>query len=58
MRFALDLIWLRKDGSIVRIDRDVGPGRMRLCPRARSVLETVAGRADAFVAAGVGATRA
>ena len=56
MRFALDLIWLGKDGSVVRIDRDVGPRRMRLCTRARSVVETVAGRADAFVAAGVGAT--
>jgi hypothetical protein len=55
MRFALDLIWLAKDGSVVRIDRDVGPRRMRLCARAKSVVETVAGRADAFVAAGVGA---
>jgi hypothetical protein len=55
MRFALDLIWLRKDGSVVRIDRDVGPRRMRFCPRAKSVVETVAGRGDAFIAAGVGA---
>ncbi len=54
MRFALDLIWLRKDGSVVRIDRDVGARRMRFCPRARSVVETVAGQADSFVAAGVG----
>ena len=54
MRFSLDLIWLAKDGSVVRIDRNVGRGRIRICPRARSVIETVAGRADAFVAAGVG----
>ena len=54
MRFDLDLIWLRRDGSIARVDRDVGPWRMRLCLRARSVVETRAGHADAFVAAGVG----
>jgi uncharacterized protein len=54
MRFALDLIWLRNDGTVVRIDRGVAPGRMRFCAGARSVIETVAGEADAFVAAGVG----
>ena len=54
MRFDLDLIWLRRDGSVARVDRDVGPWRMRLCLRARSVVETLAGQADAFVAAGVG----
>ena len=25
MRFPLDLIWLGKDGGIVRVDRDVAP---------------------------------
>ena len=55
MRFALDLIWLSKDGVIVRVDRDVAPRRMRFCRPARSVVETVAGQADAFLAAGVGA---
>jgi uncharacterized membrane protein (UPF0127 family) len=54
MRFALDLIWLAKNGRLVRIDRAVAPRRMRLCAGARSVVETVAGQADAFVAAGVG----
>ena len=54
MRFALDLIWLRKDGSVARVDRDVGPRRLTFCPRARSVIETVAGAADAFIAAGIG----
>jgi uncharacterized protein len=54
MRFALDLIWLRKDGTVARVDRDVAPGRMRICLSARSVIETVAGQADAFLAAGVG----
>jgi hypothetical protein len=55
MRFALDLIWLDKTGAIVRVDRDVPIRRMRFCARARSVIETVAGQGDAFVAAGVGA---
>lgn len=54
MRFALDLIWLRKDGTIARVDRDVAPRRMRFCSAARSVVETVGGQSDAFVRAGVG----
>src|SRR5579875_2654513 len=51
MRFALDLIWLNRRGEVVRVDRDVPRLRMRFCARARSVIETVAGEADAFVAA-------
>jgi uncharacterized protein len=39
MRFALDLHWLDGDGTVVRIDRAVPPGRIRTCLRARSVLE-------------------
>jgi uncharacterized membrane protein (UPF0127 family) len=54
MRFSLDLIWLDKAGTTVRVDRDVPARRMRVCARARSVIETVAGQADAFLAAGVG----
>jgi uncharacterized membrane protein (UPF0127 family) len=57
MRFALDLIWLRSNGTVVRIDREIVPRRMRFCSRARSVVETVAGRADEFVAAGVGSAK-
>jgi uncharacterized membrane protein (UPF0127 family) len=55
MRFALDLIWLDRDGRVVRVDRDVPPGRMRSCLRARSVVEAGAGTGDAFLAAGLGA---
>jgi len=51
MRFALDLIWLSKDGEPVRVDRGVPPRRVKLCLRARSVVEANAGTADAFVAA-------
>jgi uncharacterized protein len=53
MRFSLDLIWLGRDGSVLRVDRDVPPRRMRLCVRAGCVVETNAGRADAFLAAGL-----
>ena len=48
MRFALDLVWLDAVGEVVRVDRDVPPRRVRTCLRARSVVETAAGRADAF----------
>jgi uncharacterized membrane protein (UPF0127 family) len=54
MRFALDLVWLGADGAVVRVDRAVPPRRMRTCLRARSVVEVAAGRADAFLAAGLG----
>ena len=51
MRFPLDLIWLGKDGEVVRVDRGVAPRRHKACRRARSVVEANAGTADAFVAA-------
>jgi uncharacterized membrane protein (UPF0127 family) len=53
MRFALDLIWLDKHDRVVRVDRDVPRGRMRLCLKARTVVETLSGQADAFLAAGL-----
>jgi uncharacterized membrane protein (UPF0127 family) len=53
MRFALDLVWLDADGLPLRIDRDVGPGRIRTCVRARSVLECAAGSGEAFARARV-----
>jgi uncharacterized membrane protein (UPF0127 family) len=56
MRFPLDLIWLGKGERVVRVDRDVPAMRMRACLRARSVVETTAGQADAFLSAGIGAT--
>jgi len=48
MRFALDLVWLDRDGRPVRLDEDVAPGRMRTCLRARSVVETAAGGGARF----------
>lgn len=57
MRVALDLIWLGRDG-VVRVDRDVGPWRQRAAWRARAVVEVAAGRADAFLEAGLSSWRA
>lgn len=57
MRFALDLIWLARDGTVVRVDREVRSGRMRTALRARSVVEVPAGRADAFLRAGLSSWR-
>jgi uncharacterized membrane protein (UPF0127 family) len=54
MRFALDLIWLARDGAVVRVDRAVPARRHRLCLRARSVVETRAGEAERFLDAGLG----
>ena len=53
MRFALDLIWLAGDGTVLRVDRAVPPRRHRGCARARAVVETRAGWADRYIAAGV-----
>jgi uncharacterized protein len=53
MRFPLDLIWLDREGRPVRVDRSVPPRRLKGCLRARSVVEVNAGRADAFLAAGL-----
>lgn len=53
MRFALDLVWLDRAGAVVRVDRHVTPRRIRTCLRARSVVETPVGRAQAFLDAGL-----
>jgi uncharacterized membrane protein (UPF0127 family) len=50
MAFALDLIWLDARDRPIRTDRDVPPGRVRTCLRARAVIETRAGAADGFLA--------
>jgi uncharacterized membrane protein (UPF0127 family) len=50
MRFPLDLVWLDASGRAVRVDRGVGRFRLRVCLRARAVLECRAGEADRFLA--------
>lgn len=57
MRFPLDLLWLGRDGAVVRVDRAVPPRRLKSCLRAHSVVECDAGAADGFLAAGVEALR-
>ena len=39
MRFALDLVWIDAFGRIVRVDRAVGPWRIRSCRAAAGVVE-------------------
>jgi len=51
MRFALDLIWLARDGRVVRVDRGVPRRRQKLCVRAKTVIEVAVGGADRWVAA-------
>jgi uncharacterized membrane protein (UPF0127 family) len=51
MRFALDLLWLGADGTLVRLDRAVAPRRLRSCLRARAVVEVAAGEGAGFAAA-------
>jgi uncharacterized protein len=50
MRFALDLVWLARDGRVLRVDRDVAPRRVRTCLRAGSVVEARAGAGERFAA--------
>jgi uncharacterized membrane protein (UPF0127 family) len=50
MRFPLDLIWLDRDGNVVRVTRGLGPRRQATCLRARTVIEVNAGEADRFLA--------
>lgn len=51
MRFALDLVWLDRDGVPLRLDEDVAPRRQRSCLRARTVIEANAGEGQRFQAA-------
>lgn len=52
MRFPLDLVWLDRDGDVIRVDAGVGRGRIRTCLRARSgVVEIAAGSGEGLVAA-------
>jgi uncharacterized membrane protein (UPF0127 family) len=52
MRFALDLVWLDRDGRVLAIDEGVPPWRVRSCRDAAAVLEVPAGGAPAALAFG------
>jgi uncharacterized protein len=51
MRFALDLVFLDRQGLPVRVEHGVGRGRLLGCRRARSVLELPSRSTAAPVAA-------
>ncbi len=48
MRFPIDVVFVSRSGTILRIDPAVPPYRFRLCWRAGSVIETSAGWACAI----------
>jgi uncharacterized membrane protein (UPF0127 family) len=43
MRFAIDVVFIDREGVVVRILRDLGPWRLAIAPRARAVVEMAAG---------------
>ncbi|MGZ6641160.1 MAG: DUF192 domain-containing protein [Solirubrobacteraceae bacterium] len=51
MCFALDLVWLAKDGTVLRVDEDVAPRRLRMCTHAKTVIEARAGAGTRFAQA-------
>jgi hypothetical protein len=51
MRFALDLVWLDREGRIVAIDQRVPPTRVRNCRDAAAVLEVPAGLGSEMILA-------
>ena len=46
MRFPIDVVFLARDGEVLKVASDVKPWRMRSCRRARAVLELAAGEAQ------------
>ncbi|MGE5358148.1 MAG: DUF192 domain-containing protein [Bacteroidales bacterium] len=46
MRFPIDVVFVRRDGEVVKICRRVPSWRLRLAPRAFAVVEFAAGALD------------
>ena len=46
MRFPIDVVFLSKNGKVMKVAANVGPWRMRSCRRAFAVLELAAGEAE------------
>jgi uncharacterized membrane protein (UPF0127 family) len=46
MRFPIDVVFLTKNGDVLKVAPNVGPWRMRSCRRAFAVLELAAGEAE------------
>ncbi len=53
MRFALDLVWLTRDGAVLAIEGSIGPRRHAMARSARSVVEVREGWGPRFVQAGL-----
>ncbi len=39
MRFPIDLVWLNREGKVVRLDKGIRPWKIRRCKNAYQVLE-------------------
>jgi uncharacterized protein len=46
MRFPIDVVFLARDGEVLKVSSNVKPWRARSCRRAHSVLELAAGEAE------------
>jgi uncharacterized membrane protein (UPF0127 family) len=53
MRFAIDVVFLDGEGEVLRCVRSVPGRRVVTCWKARATMETRAGCAERFLAAGV-----
>src|SRR5215213_6596589 len=51
MRFPLDLVWLGRDGRVLRVDEHVPARRVRACRAAAAVVETRSAHGARFAAA-------
>jgi hypothetical protein len=51
MRFALDLVWLDREGRILAVDEGVAPGRVRRRRDAAAVLEVPSGLGSEMILA-------
>ena len=47
MRFSIDIVFIDRDGHVVRVVSDVRPWRIAVSLRAHAVIELAAGTADA-----------
>lgn len=48
MRYAIDAVFVARDGTVRKVARGVAPWRAAACPRAHATLELRAGLADAL----------
>ena len=50
MRFAIDLVFLDREGRVLRVAEEVRPGRVRFCRSAAAVAEVPAGQSAMILA--------